>query len=498
MNSYAQPKSGDASTAELMGQKRQDKALREFKEVLEDLVLMLRKSTGVETICLYWINRARRQFVMETNVTSLSQVVFQDRVGFDDHFLNEYKDLRQPLGLKIGSDISARVIAHYYDDDLPVEHLTLLPFTNNEETVAITVLESKNEIHSEEQTEVIRAYINALGNVLNTYLEISDLYESQGEWITYEESLAFLNKPGHSVGLISAMLETMQNLVEEGSVSFIASSMGTWVNTLNSSSARHMLQLGLPMEKRTVAWDALKNGEAEFAIHFNKNPKRLSPRELYSGGATLAIPMMMNDHRKGLVLVYEQNPLVFKESTKHKLSNIVRLTSLKIENRLTRKDDGRLLTNEYDAFIPDLWEAAIDGEIDRLINGNAEYTTWVGLITPKNISEIRTKFRLEELKMMQKDLVKTFNPGRFGIPGFVGFHADYLYLVVLQSKDANAVDHWKEELIDEFSSPVELTNGKEIFTGLNITTVALSEQSEDSYQVISELRRRLSESAKSS
>lgn len=498
MNSYAQAEQKDDSTAELIGQKRQEKALREFKEVLDDLVMMLRKSTGVETVCLYWINRARRQFVMETKATSLSQVVFQDRAGFEDHFLNDYRNLDQPVALKIGRDIDARAVAHYYDDNLPVEHLTLLPFTNNKETVAITVLESKNEIFSDKQAEVIQAYINALGNVLNTYLEISDLYENQGEWIAYEESLSFLNTSGHSADLLNEMLETMQQLVGEGSVSFVANGMGTWVNVLNSSGAQRTLQLGIPMEKRTLAWDALKNGEPEFAIHFNKNPKRLSPRELHSAGATLAIPMMVNDHRVGLVMVYEQNPLVFKESMKHKLTNIVRLTSLKIGNRLTRKGNDRLLTNEYDAFIPDLWESAINGAIARLKNGTSEYNTWIGLITLNNLSEIRTKFRLEELKMMQKDLVQTFNPGRFGIPGFVGFHADYLYIVVLQSKDSNAVNHWEDELREEFASPVELTNGKEINTSLNITTAALSEHSNDSYQVISEMRRRLSESSKSS
>lgn len=495
MNSYAQAQSEDASTTELIGQKRQDKALREFKEVLEDLVLMLRKSTGVETICLYWINRGRRQFVMETNTTALSQVAFQDRSEFGDHFLNEFKDLKQPVTLRIGHDVSSQSISHYHHD-LPVNYLTLLPFTNNDETVAVTVLESKNELESKEQGEVMRAYINALGNVLNTYLEISDLYENQGEWIDYDNSLSFLNKPGHVAGLIRDMLEALQLLVGEGSISFIASGMGSWVNVLNSGGARRMLQLGLPLEKRTVGWDALKSGEPEFAIHFNKNPKRLSPRELHSNEATLAIPMLMNEHRRGLVLVYEQNPLVFKESMKHKLTNMVRLTAMKVENRLSHKDNDWLLTNEYDAFVPDLWEAAIDAEIKRLKNGTSEYTTWVGLVSLQNLSEIRTKFRLEELKLMQKDLVQLVNPGRYGIPGLVGFHADYMYLVILQSKDINAIDHWKEELNNDFSTSVELTNGKEINTRLHIAATALTEHSKDSYQVVTEVRRQLSGSTK--
>ncbi|MBN2733212.1 MAG: GAF domain-containing protein, partial [Balneolaceae bacterium] len=191
MNSYPKAESRQSVNAELMGQKRQEKALREFKEVLEDLVLMLREASGVETVCLYWINRARRQFVMETKATKLSQVVFQDRVGFADHFLDDYKNIRQPVTLHVGDDINPESIDHYYEDRLPIDYVNLLPFTNNEETVAITVLESKKEAFSTEQNEVIHSYINALGNVLNTYLEISDLYENEGEWVEYEESLSF-------------------------------------------------------------------------------------------------------------------------------------------------------------------------------------------------------------------------------------------------------------------------------------------------------------------
>lgn len=497
MNSYPKAESRQSVNAELMGQKRQEKALREFKEVLEDLVLMLREASGVETVCLYWINRARRQFVMETKATTLSQVVFQDRIGFADHFLDDYKNIRQPVTLHVGDDINPGSIDHYYEDRLPIDYVNLLPFTNNEETVAITVLESKKEAFSTEQNEVIHSYINALGNVLNTYLEISDLYENEGEWVEYEESLSFLDTSGHSVGLINEMLQTMQALVGEGSVSFIANGMGTWMNVLNSAHAQRTLPLGIPMEERTVSWEALKKGAHEFAIHFNKNPKRISPRELYTEGATLAIPMIFNDYRKGLVLVYEQNPLVFKESTKHKLINIVRLTALKIGARLNRKEEDRLLTNEHDAFIPDLWERAIDREIERLRNGSTPYKTWVGLVTLSNVSEIRTRFRLDELNLMQKDLVQFFNPGRFGIPGYVGFHSDYVYLVVLQSKDPNAAEHWEEELQEEFRSPVELTNGKEINSRLHFGTVSLTGEHKDSYQVVSVVKQALSESLKS-
>lgn len=495
MNSNTAAEKNTSFNAELMGHKRQEKALREFKEVLQDLVLMLRKATGMESVYLYWVNRSRRQFVMETKSTDSTDVVFQDRVRFEEHFLDAYKDIRQPLTLKVGRELSADDLGHYYNET-PVRYVTLLPFINNDETVAITVVESGDAAFSTDQNEVIGSYINALGNVLNTYLEISDLYENQNEWVDYEESLDFLKTKGHHAGLLMEMLNTMQSLLEEGGVSLVTRAMGSWTNVLNAEQARQPVPIGMSAEDRSLAKDVLKSGQPEFAIHFNRNPKRISPREYYTEGATLAIPIMFDDFRKGVVLVYDANPLIFKESTKHKLINIVRLTALRIQARV--KNTGRetaLLANEHDALVPDLWERTIDSQVRRLQHERACFHSWVGLISVSELSQIRTQLRLEELSLMQKDLIRAFNPGQFGIPGFVGYHSDYIYTVFLHSRDEHAAAHWAEELQQQFEAPFELTNGKEIGTGLHIAFRELQADSGDSYQVISEVKREFSRQA---
>jgi len=493
MNRFTEATQKRPAKAELTGRKRREKALREFKEVLHDLVLMLRKAAQVETAYFYWVNRDRRQFVLETKATVLSNVVFQDRLQFEGHFLEAYKDISQAVTLKAGKDIEAELLSHYQGNSLPVNYITLLPFTNNEETVAITVLEAKNKASSEEQSEVVHAYTNALGNVFNTYLEISDLQENQQEWVDYENSLNFIEQPGHPAELLNGMMQTLQTLAGEGSVSLIANGMEQWSTVMNSTFSQRPLPVGMPVEERTVAWNALESGEPEFAIHFNKNPKRVSPRELYTQGATLAIPIKFNEHRKGVVLVYEQNPLVFKESTKHKLINAVRLTGLKIQARLNKKEDDYLLTNQYGAYIPDLWERTIDTEIQRLKSNSSALHTWIGLVTLADLSEIRTQLRLEDLNLLQKDVVKALNPNRFGIPGIVGYQSDYVYLVMLQSKDSNAAEHWVDQITQQFSRPFEMRNGKQIQSQLRIATTALSAESTDSYQVLSQVRRVLSQ-----
>lgn len=50
MNTYTQARDSDRSATEIMGRKRQEKALREFKHVLEDLMFLLRSASGMETV----------------------------------------------------------------------------------------------------------------------------------------------------------------------------------------------------------------------------------------------------------------------------------------------------------------------------------------------------------------------------------------------------------------------------------------------------------------
>lgn len=498
MDNYATAREKERSNAEIMGQKRQDKALREFKQVLSDLLFLLRSASEMETVYMYWVNRAREQFVMETKSTILNNVMFKDRISFQEHFLDAYKDIDEPTAVEIGRDISESALSHYYNE-VPVQYITLLPFVNNGETVAITVLESTDHIFTEDKSEVIYSYINALRNVLNTYLEISDLYEQQDEWIDYEDCFSDLQVRCHRAELINRLLNIIQQFLHEGGASFITQGMQCWCNVMNSDGARYASPIGMQMEERSLAYEAVEKGNPDFAIHFNNNPKRLSPRELHSEGASMAIPLMMKDRRQGVVLVYDKNPLIFKESTKHKLINLVRVAGLQIQSNDPNIDvDEPIFANKYSAFLPELWEQMVDSELARYKNRDRKtYHSWVGLVTLSNLPELRTKLRLEQLKQMQKDLVSVFNPGQFGYPGILGYHTDYVYSFFIQNKDEQAVQKWAKALKKKFSGTFELTNGIHIETGIKVGFVKVTDEYEDSYQLLSSAKTALSQALKS-
>jgi hypothetical protein len=497
MKNYSTVKEKEQSNAEIMGQKRQEKALREFKQVLNDLIFLLRSASEMETVYMYWINRSRNQFVMETKSTVCNNVMFKDRISFENHFLNEYKDLDEPTAVVLDETISASALTHYYNE-VPVQYVTLLPFVNNGETVAITVLESKDHIFTQNKNDVIYSYINALRNVLNTYLEISDLYEQQDEWIDYEESISQLQVRCHRAELVKRLLNLVQSYLHDGGVSFITKGMGSWCNVMNADNAEYAPPIGMKMEERSMAYEAIEQGASEFAIHFNNNPKRLSPRELHSEGATLAIPLMMKDRRQGVFLVYDKNPLIFKESTKHKLINLVRVAGLQMLSNNPKLDvDNPVFSNEYDAFLPDLWEEMVNAELTKLDKNNKKFHSWFGLVTLSKLPELRTKLRMEDLDQMQKDLIGAFNPSQFGYSGILGYHSDYVYSFFIQSKDEEAVQHWTQSLKEKFTDSFELKNGMHIETGIKVGFTKLDEGYSDSYQILSNAKSALSQALKS-
>jgi hypothetical protein len=470
--------------------KREEKALVDFKQIMDDVVHLLRKSTRAKTVYLNWVNRSRKQFVLETQSTSLPNVMFRDRVMFDQHFLEPYIDLQEIKALKVGRNVLRDDLKHYYDF-VPVRHQLLIPFINNGETVAITVIETETEFSVSEHDESISAYRNALANVLNTYLELTDLYGQEEVWTDYEVSLEKINPKHHKVDILNQMAEEMQKLLPSGGVSVILRGMEVWTTVFNTSDSEMSPVPGLVMEEKSMAYDALQKGEPQFSIHFNQNPKRISGDERKSEGATLAVPLIINGRRHGVVLAYDKNPLTFKESTKHQIINLVRTAVLSIQVNLDRLPvDKDLFTSDYGNFIPDLWELALQKELNRK-NGR-DYTLWFGLITIDNLQALRSKYRLEELNRIQRTLVNSLNPNRFGANGFIGFNSDYVMTYLVNCLSQQKYDDWIQAVEDKFRTPLELSDGKQIKLGIKLGSVRVDSNFNEVHDIVSAAKKELS------
>ncbi|WP_340104960.1 GAF domain-containing protein [Rhodohalobacter sp. 8-1] len=470
--------------------KREEKSLVEFKQIMDDLVHLLRKSTLSQTVYLNWVNRSRKQFVLETQSTSLPNVMFRDRVMFDQHFLEPYADLQEIKTLKVGRDVSEDDLKHYYDF-VPVRYMLLIPFRNNGETVAITALETETPFSISDHDDSISAYRSALANVLNTYLELTDLHGQEEVWADYEVSLEKINSKHHKVDILKRMADEMQKLLPSGGVSVVLRGMEVWTTVFNTSDSDISPLPGLVMEEKSMAYDALQKGEPQFSIHFNQNPKRISGDEQKTEGASLAVPMIINGRRHGVVLAYDKNPLTFKESTKHQIINLVRTAVLSIQVNLDRLAvDKDLFTSDYGNFIPDLWELSLQKEMHY--GNKRDYTLWFGFITLDNLQALRSKYRLEELNRIQRTMVKLLNPNHFGANGFIGFNSDYVMTYLVYCRSEQKYSEWVQAVEQKFRTPIELSDGKQIKLGIKCGSVRVDSRFEDIHDVISTAKKELS------
>lgn len=472
-----------------MSSKREEKALLEFKHIMDDLMQLVGRSTHAKTAYLYWVNRSRQQFVLETSYTELSNVMFKDRIGFEKFFLNQFKDVDEIHQIEIDKEVNREDLLHYYNR-VPTNYLTIIPFENNNSIVALTVLETEQPLDVKEFEKPISAYRNAHMNVLNTYLELTDLYDDQKKWTDYDESTDRITTKLSSVEVLSVMVEEMQKLLPSGGISVILRGMETWVNVLRSSKSSESPSIGLMVDEKSMAYDALQKGKTLFSIHFNQNPKRISASEKFTDGATLAIPVLMADKRCAVVLAHDKNPLTFKESTKHQLKNLVRIASLTIQ---AKQDPGtynqNLLATEYGNFQPELMDRCIESERSK---DEEKQQMWFGLIGIENLSEIRSRFRLEDLKKLQRLMVKALNPSRLGLNGLIGFHSDYVYSYVLMSSDKNQHDEWLLTIKKDLKDKLDLGDGRKVEVHINHGSKKVESESRDVKELWNEVKQSLS------
>ncbi len=477
-----------------MTNSREDKALREFKHVINDFVLLFRKALNAETVYLNWVNKSREQFVLESKSTVVPNVMFQDRVPFSQYFLESFTDLAHVRQLIVGKDVTESSLGHYYDF-VPVRQITVIPFQNNGETVALTCVETDREIDVSDFEDEITAYKNGITNVLNTYLELTDLYKDQKDWTDYEEGLHKISPRLHRVDIIDRVLSEAQRLLPTGSVTFLARGMESWLNVLPAKFSNECPATGLALEEKTIAYDALQKGRSEFAIHFNQNPKQISRKEKKTEGASYAVPLLINDRRHGVILANDVNPLSFKESTKHQISNLVRIASLAIQINLGKLPvDKDLFTSEFGNFIPDLWEKTLERHIDRLRMEGEE--TRFGFICVNNVQELRSRYRLEDLKKVQKIIVNKLNPGRYGMNGFIGFSSDYVYSSILHGSEKE-YQKYLAQISDEFSRPVALSDGRSLPIEISNGFTKINESDEEAHDIVTRAKDIMSEVAKS-
>jgi hypothetical protein len=456
---------------------------------MENLLQLLTKATAAETGYLYWVNRKREQFVLETTQTELSNVMFKDRIDFEKFFLDDYKNIKTPVQLEIGKQLDLSQLTHYFNRP-SVKYLTIIPFQNNGETVSLTVLESENALSLSEFEKSFSSYISAHVNVLNTYLELTDLHEDEQKWLDYDQKLNNLATHTGNVDILDKLIKEVQGLLPTGGVVLAVRGMSTWVTALRSVQSPKSPEVGLMVEEKSLAYEALNKGESLFSIHFNQNPKRISSSEVQTEGATLAIPMLIRDKRQAVLLAYDKNPLVFKESVKHQMKNLVRVAALEMKSEMSGKEiHSDLFTTEYGNFIQEIWMLSLDQYLKRKRPPTDQ--VWFGMIGINNLAELRSQYRLEDLKKVQRLMVKALNPSRLGYNGLIGFNSDYVFTYMFSGSAEEDHQQWLEANMKDLKSKLDLGDARHVEVDIKAGFVKITSDTLKSDKVLSDAKQAL-------
>lgn len=477
-------------------ERRDERALRNFKRVLKEMVYLLMQSTRSETASLYWVNKERQQFVLEASSSRIQKATFQDRMQFTNSWLNPYRELNEPVQLEVGVHLEPEELTHYVGvRPLPVRFLNILPFINKGETVAVTILETNSANVTPDDEESVVAYTNALGSLLYTFLELSDLSEDESQWVQYDEMLNLVNSRDDHALMLDNVATQLHSFVNKGGVSLLCRGADGWRVVLNAAYSSQPPGIGSIMQENTISYNALKSGNPEFSIHFNGNPRRVCSSEPLSHGATLAIPLLLHDRRQAVFVVYDENPLLFKESLKHKMANLVRISSLKMmADKESYKVGSDFMANESGAYLASLTERTVYNQLKRSRLVPNEFT-WVAMFSFDEINTLRTRFGLDDLRGLQKQTVSRSTLATDSTRSITGFHADYIYIGIIQSKKEDGIEKWLKQMLIQQEKPY-LCGEEEVKLHFRIGYTRLESRHTDVYSVMKTIKKAFSDAGK--
>lgn len=418
--------------------RRDDNALRHFKRVAKELLVLFRQAVDTQTVSLHWVNRIRKQFVLESAESTAAQTSFPDRVPMADSYLRGFEMLTRPAVLQVGKDVSATALTHY-PAGCPVTTVTVIPLEFNGETVALAVLEGTQPDVLSGRSGAVKAFTAAMSHLIQTFLELSELATDEDQWADYEERLRRWPSRQDESGVLDHLIGQIAEMVPGGTISLMARILDKWCVVMTHEAGESAPPLGMFLDDHSLASQALQSGIAEFATHLSGSPRRIGRAEPMVKGASLAIPILLHDRRQALVLVSVENLRFFKESVRHKIVNVVRLAALRLTSGTTRHLAGHdFLSHDTGGLLTEFMDRTLQRQ---MVRGTAHF----GLVTIREVSELRASMRMEELKEVQRKLSLAANPMSHGYAGLCGPHADFVTAVLL-SGPASDVEPYRKAI----------------------------------------------------
>lgn len=491
---------------------------KEFAIGLQRILALTRISLGAETAAFYWVNRSKQQFVLASESHGSGGLTCVQRTSFSEHYLSSFTDLREPIILDDTRELSSFRKATFFASSgiTPPEfkQLILFPIISHHETVALTVfaLQYAGSVLEDRMSSTLHAFEDLYAYYLTLSGSHAQFRVEQQAWALYDEQLDELTellagRKGVAKVLTTAMDQLFSILCEQevqsgalsgsGAILFAVQSLQTWTVVLEKGQTPLFVQaptaIGMTIEKQTLAMNALESGKAEFLVHANPSPYRITGKEIPALGASYSVPLLLDGQRVGVFVFSHPNPRFFSGSLKHKLINHIRYLSLllqKTENRI----GSEAFQDQHGVLKTDIWQLSLQQivhsirETSHIVAGvtgtqkpdtdqasafdSAQGKYKLVFITPSQLPTLRARFRLEELQQLQQAMAEAISPSTAGVNGWIGRYSEYVFLGFIDG----AFNSWLERVEDLFSKGFPLTGGQLMKSGFYVFAVDLHEE----------------------
>lgn len=425
-----------------------EEVVSDFKSLTRQMVHLVREAIGAATSMLVWVNHSRQQFVLAGSSTTKVNTLFQDRTPFNEHFLNPYQQLTKPVLLNVDKHLSRLDLDHYFNG-VPIDYVGLFPIVSQGETIAIFVC----DFEAEPQSDVLKRcerHVQTYARVLNNYMQLTELQRDEETWAEHDAKLDELLNEADEIKATIASCEQIAIASQAERVLFVAQHNSKWtcVHQIDQDLNLNADLLGAIISEDSFVMDTLQAGETSLIVQNENRPRLLHIRENLNGYSCLAIPLNLKSRRQGVFLIADKNPYLINDIKRHKIRDIVRLLSLRLQISLSDAFKA-FLCNTHD-MISDAWMESLTKYEKQLP------MPFIALFSLKNIANFKVNRTNAIINKLRQELVDTLMPFHAGLSGLTTEHADFVYESIIWDTTEGELSEWRnslsEKLVQVFSN----------------------------------------------
>lgn len=418
-----------------------EEVVSDFKSLTRQMVHLIREAIGAATTMLVWVNHSRQQFVLAGTSTNKVNTLFQDRTPFNEHFLNPHQQLAKPLLLNVDKHLSRLELDHYFNG-VPIDYVGLFPIVSQGETIAIFVCDFEHEPQNEALKRCER-HVQTYARVLNNYMQLTELQRDEETWAEHDKKLDDLVNESDEIRSTIKACNQIALASQAERVLFVAQHNSKWtcVHQIDPELNLNPDLVGAIVSEDSFVMDTLQSGESALIVQSENRPRLLHIRENLQGYSCLAIPLNLKSRRQGVFLIADKNPYLINDIKRHKIRDIVRILSLRLQISLT---------DSFKAFLCNSHEMISDAWMESLTKYEKQLPLpFIAVFTLKNIANFKVNRTNTIINKLRQDLVDTLMPFHAGLCGITTEHADFVYECIIWNTTESELADWNQSLTNK-------------------------------------------------